>query len=196
MVGLTQGAITMGTKDFLSASSGVPIVNSSGAAVATNSIWVSTGIFVTVPTWSTATAAQVVAAFTPLDLTPITNSSFTGLFTGNDTTTLGSYPANFDSAPAYILVGNNSTLANSTLVAVYHTPGQVWTTPVSGIQNTQVVATTVADWVYGVPTAVTTQPSLANSAFTTGIQLTTVPEPSAALLGALGVLGLLRRRRI
>jgi MYXO-CTERM domain-containing protein len=46
-------------------------------------------------------------------------------------------------------------------------------------------AATIGDW-SGLQT---------NSQFT-AVNLTTVPEPSAALLGAVGVLGLLRRRRI
>lgn len=196
--GLAQGAITIGFKDFSSASVGVPIVNALGAAVPQNTIFVSSGIFSTVPDFTTSTAAQVIAAFTALDGTPVSNTTFSGLFTGNDTTTLSSYPTGFQGTQAYFLVANNATLSLATQVAVYRTLGQVYATPVGGVANTQIVGDNLAGFVYGTQTPVTTQPSLSGSSYTTGIQLAAVavPEPSAALLGAIGALGLLRRRRI
>jgi MYXO-CTERM domain-containing protein len=144
------------------------------------------------------TATQVLSMFTAIDGTPLVNSSFTGLFSGNDTTTLAAYAPGFQSAQAYFLVGNNATLANSSLIAVYATPGQVYTPPVAGIANVAINGNVAGNWVYGTQTAVTVQPvTLSGAAFTTGIQLiaSPVPEPSAAFLGALGALGLLRRRR-
>ena len=193
---IAEAAITVSIKNFTSATVGNPIVNSAGAAVAKNTLWASAGIFATTPDWSTMNASQVLSLFTAVDAAPLVNSAFTGLFTGNDTSTLAAYAPGFESAQAYFLVGNNATLANSSLIAVYRTPGQVYTPPVAGVAVVAINGTTAGNWVYGTQTAVTVQPvTLSGAAFTTGIQLTSVPEPSAALLGALGALGLLRRRR-
>jgi hypothetical protein len=195
--GIAQGAITVSLKNFTSATVGNPIVDAAGAAVAKNTIWASAGIFTTLPDWGTASASQVLSLFTAVDATPLVNSSFTGLFTGPDTSTLAAYATGFESAQAYFLVGNNANLALSTLIAVYRTPGQVYTPPVAGVASVAINGNVAANWVYGKQVTVTTQPvTLAGAAFTNGIQLTSVPEPTAALLGAIGALGLLRRRRI
>lgn len=193
---VAQAAITVSIKNFTSTSAGNPIVNSSGVPAATGTVFASAGIFTTTPDWATMTASQILGLFVPVDSTPLTNGTFTGLFTGNDTSTLAAYAPGFESAQAYFLVGNNSTLANSTLIAVYRTPGQVFTPPVAGVANVAINGNVAGNWVYGIQRGVSTQPSVANAAFTTGIQLTSVPEPSAALLGAIGAIGLLRRRRI
>jgi hypothetical protein len=197
--GITQGAVTISIKNFTSVVAGVPVVDAAGAAVAKNTIYASAGIFTSMPNWTTNTAAQVLGQFVALDATPLTNSGFTGLFSGNDSVAgLASYPANFSGAASYILVGNAPILANSTAIAVYST-GSTFT-PVDGGGNANVAlnGTTPANWVYGAPRSVTVHPGVASAAFTSGIVLSPVaiPEPSAALLGALGVLGLLRRRRI
>ena len=193
--GVAQGAITISEKNFTSASVGVPIVSTLGVAAPLNSIYASSGIFVTTPDWATASAATIISMFTATDSTPLSNTTFTGLFTGNDTTTLVSYATGFQGANPYILVGNSSTLANSTLVAVYRQTTPVYATPVSGIANTAISGTTLANWVYGTQTAVTTQSTLTSASFSQGIALTSIPETSTALLGAIGALGLLRRRR-
>jgi len=193
--GLSQAAITVSIKNFTSVSAGNPIVDVAAAAVAKNTIYASAGIFTSTPDWATATAGQILAAFTAIDSTPLVNSGFTGLFTGADTSTLSSYATGFENAQAYMVVGNNSTLANSSLIAVYKPSGVTYTPTVAGVASVAINATTLNSWVYGKQVTVTTQPGLANAAFTTGIQLTSVPEASTALLGAIGALGLLRRRR-
>jgi len=193
--GLSQAAITVSIKNFTSASVGNPIVDAAGAAVAKSTIYASAGIFTSTPNWATATAGQILAAFTAIDSTPVSNTGFTGVFTGADTSTLSSYATGFESAQAYMVVGNNSTLANSTLIAVYRPTGVTYTPTVAGVASVAISGTTLSDWVYGKQVSVTTQPGVTNAAFTNGIQLTTVPEASTALLGAIGALGLLRRRR-
>lgn len=194
--GAAQGAVTVSIKNFSSATVGVPIVNSAGAAVPLNTIWASAGIFATtLPNWATATASQVLGLFTALDATPVASGTFTGLFTANDMLS-GTYPLNFSGTSAYILVGNAAVLANSTAIAVYSTGSSFTAVDGAGNANVGLNATNAANWVYGITRSVTTQPTVTSGAYTTGVQLTSIPEPSAALLGALGALGLLRRRRI
>ncbi len=191
-VGASNAASTVSAKNFTSASVGNPIVDSAGVPAALNTIWASAGIFSTVPVWATASVSSILSAFTAIDSTPLVNSTFTGLFTGNDLAN-GSYPANFSGASSYVLVGNSSTLANSTKLAVYRTGATFTAVDGAGNSNVALSATTPANWVFGTTRSVTTQSTLNNSAFTTGVTL--VPEPSTALLGAIGALGLLRRRR-
>jgi len=197
-VSMANAAVTVTVRNFSSATVGVPIVNSAGVPLDQGQAFASAGIFTSVPNFSTATAAQILAAFTPLDSSPVAlNATFDGLFSAADMSG-GAYPTGFSGSNAYIVVGNNATLASSTAIAVYFVSGNVFT-PVDGVGNASVTlsGTTTAGWVYGTLTPVTVQPSLTNAAFTTGVQLISspVPEPSAALLGVLGALGLLRRRR-
>lgn len=196
--GVAQGAITVTVKDFTSASAGNPIVNSLGVPVALNSVFAQAGIFTTLPNFATDSAATIISDFSAIVPNTISNTSFTGVFTGNVTSSLGAYPTNFSGAAAYMLVGNNSTIANSTAIAVYSLPGQVFTPTVGGVANVSINGTVAGNWLYGIQVPVSTQTTVPSSAYTTGIELTSisVPEPSTALLGALGVLGLLRRRRI
>jgi len=193
--GIAHGAVTISIKNFTSTSVGTPIVDASGVPMALNTIFASAGIFSSVPNFATASASQILALFTPVDLTPVSNTSFTGVFTGNDIQGLP-YPTNFSGAEAYFVVGNAATLANSTLIAVYDSKSVY--TPVDGVGNASVTlaGTVNADWVYGTERSLTAQTSVPSSAFASGgISLVSVPETSTAVLGALGLLGLLRRRR-
>lgn len=109
---------------------------------------------------------------------PITN---TGIFVGN---------------PIMVLVGNGATLAGSTDYIVVNS-GVNWTAEVEGVggsasaylYNGTVLRgqSTVVNGATGAATQFNGKP---------GVTFGVIPEPSAALLGALGVLGLLRRRRI
>ncbi|MGC4015395.1 MAG: PEP-CTERM sorting domain-containing protein [Luteolibacter sp.] len=210
--GMASATVTVVEKNFTSASVGIPIVNAAGVPAALNTVYASAGIFTTVPNFSTATAAQIVAAFAPIDSTaattgagptagsyagstPISNTTYTGLFTATDYSAANYWNGTSVGADIYILVGNNADLSLATQVAVYK--GGTFQALVAGNAANTVNATTLGSWVYGVPTAVSTQTTVPGSAFTQGIQLTAVavPEPSAALLGAFGALALLRRRR-
>jgi hypothetical protein len=102
-------------------------------------------------------------------------------------------PSTLISLPIYLFAGNNSTLATSTAFALL----QVGTiaddqpfpqTYVAGLDGGVLVANIGVEGSYTGPTVVTT------GTFTT-IQLAAIPEPSSAMLGALGALALLRRRR-
>jgi len=94
--------------------------------------------------------------------------------------------------PVYIFVGNAATLAGSTAWALTQV-----STIAADIPNEQLYT--------GVPSAGTVPVLGTIGTFTgavnsvslpyTTLQLQVIPEPSAALLGAIGALGLLRRRR-
>jgi MYXO-CTERM domain-containing protein len=195
LLAASNAAVTINIRNFSSATVGVPIVSSTGTPVDQGGAFASAGIFGAGVNFTTMTATQVLGLFTSLDATPVAlNANFDGLFSGADLPNLA-YPGAFAGQNAFILVGNNSTLANSTLIAVYNT-ATLFPTP-DGVGNAAATlsATTPSSWVYGIQRTVTTQPSLTNAAFTTGIEMTSVPEPTAALLGVLGVFGLVRRRR-
>lgn len=197
LVAASNAAVTINIRNFSSATVGVPIVNAAGVPVDQGGAFASAGIFGAGVNFSSMTASQVLGFFTSLDASPVAlNASFDGLFSAADLPNLA-YPGAFAGQNAYILVGNNSTLANSTLIAVYNT-STLFPTP-DGVGNAAATlsATTAANWVYGIQRTVTAQPSLSGAAFTTGIEMISapVPEPSMALLGALGIFGLVRRRR-
>jgi hypothetical protein len=190
---------------------GLPIVDSLGAAVlnSTNSVFASIGYLTT---GGTLTPASVLSRFVPIDNTPvIPNLSIAGppivqrngLISASDWSDLGTalptnYVANFQGKDVVVLIGNNANLSLSTEIALFSFP-TTFGTP-DGVTGNLVQTFTVT--AASVPTignkiAVTTQPVAGNS-FVNGVSMvsTTIPEPSAALLGALGALGLLRRRRI
>jgi hypothetical protein len=94
----------------------------------------------------------------------------------------------------YLFAGNAATLAGSTEWALLQVGTFIADNPPAIIQYTAdalVASTTPGNIVFG---------SLGSATDIFGthttFQLAAVPEPSAALLGALGALGLLRRRRI
>lgn len=197
-VGFSEAAVTINIRNFASTTEGMPIVDSFGVPVDQGMAFASVGTFgAGVSFAATSTPAEILALFTPVDANPVAlNPSFDGLFSGQDIPNEPYASADIAGSAAYIVVGNAATLATSTLIAVYDL-NAVFPTP-DGVGNAAATfsATDPTGWVYGLLTPVTTQPSVPNAAFVTGIQLVTaIPEPSAMMLGAIGALGLLRRRR-
>lgn len=196
LAGTAFSAVTVNTRNFSSQTVGVPIVDGSGAALAVGSYFASAGYFTSTPEFETATASSLLALFNAVDSTPLGGTTFNGLWTGQDFN--GASLGAAVGQDAYVLVGNNSTLASSTLIAVFDA-GTTFVGPDTFGNSAQTLnATTAGQVVFGNVRGVTTQPNLSGAAFAQGVQLVAVaiPEPSAALLGAIGALGLLRRRRI
>lgn len=156
--------------------------------------------------FSVGTFASEPVITTPASLlSAITNqySEFAAIQSPTTGTTLGSLTgsfiatnADFNSVPMYFVVGNGTTRANSTQFAILKGDPVGFVFPAaagspSGAANITLSGAAVAS-------------PLANAGIEVDIvgapdSLTlvdTIPEPSAALLGALGALGLLRRRRI
>jgi len=155
------------------------------------------GIFST-DTLSGLNATQLVAAFTGFGGTVDFNAAGTGgsrsIFTNaQGSTVTGSV---FDTKNVYLFAGNGTTFANSTQFMVakssflFAAADDAIPTPIELLirpsNSTLLFGTLAANLPTTSTDAVTTQG---------WNMVTAVPEPSAALLGALGALGLLRRRR-
>ena len=99
--------------------------------------------------------------------------------------------------PIYIVVGNNTSFAASTDFIVYQT-GVNWPQEAPAVGATALAKTDSASstLLYGTETVTSgaTGAFAANNG-TPGVTFGVVPEPSVALLGMLGALGLIRRRR-
>jgi len=163
------------------------IVNSSGAVVTSGVVAI--GTFNLEPTSAGGVLGSFIQAGNTLSLGP--NSFFQG---NVNTGTLVSGDS-FVGKNVYVVIGNGVTLANSTEILVWkataNTAGNLFVAdnPVGGPDTLTVVANKGTL-------------SVGNSStFDFGggaqlvFQLVAVPEPSVALLGALGGLALLRRRR-
>ncbi|MCW1883860.1 PEP-CTERM sorting domain-containing protein [Luteolibacter flavescens] len=195
LISSSFAASTLNLRNFSGVSVGLPIVNSEGAAVAVNSFHANAGYFNTTINWSTATAEIIKSAFVGIDTSPINGGTRSGLFTGQ--TFNGTLPAGFAGSQAYVVIANNADFSLATHFAVV--AANVAFTGPDGFGNSAQTldALSAANVVFGTVRQVTTQPdNLANAAFVSGVEMiTAVPEPSIALLGALGVFGLVRRRR-
>lgn len=186
------GAVTVNIRNFSSTTAGLPVVDGSGAALAQGEFFASAGTFAPGTdfgsSWDT-----VLAAFTPVDATPLGGLAFGGVFTGQDFN--GASIGGAVGSAAYILIGNNADLGLSTMIAVL-SGNTTYIAPDGFGNSAQTIEAFTSDRVvFGNVVPVTVQPGLTNAAFANGVQLVGVPEPSIALLGGLGLLGLLRRRR-
>jgi hypothetical protein len=167
MTGASQAA-TITVSAGLANQGFTPTLN--GAPVA-NFTW-------SVGTWNSGT--QTFTAFGSVDDTGEVNGSVTA--TG---------PASFNNQVIALFIGTGSTIAASgdSWVVLTHNSGTTFPSDVSGATGVTFAATT--------PAVVTIAGGQATfgAQTATGFALNFVPEPSAALLGLLGVAGLLRRRR-
>ncbi len=211
--GSSFGAVSISIKNFTSltpTSVGVPLVDGLGVPMAKSTIFASVGMFSQSIDWLTVDIPTILSRFSPIDATspglgvyagstPLTNSSLTGLFTGTDFG--GAYPAGFSGKDVYIVVGNKvgTNLSGSTALAVYKA-GTFTAVDGAGNASVSASATSIDSWVYGKKMTLASQPtngtvfySFPTTPNASAIGL--VPEASTALLGALGALGLLRRRR-
>jgi hypothetical protein len=203
---------------------GLPVVDSAALPIlnSTNSVFASLGYLTA---GGDNSAQSVLSRFVAIDGTPLTPSLTqtvsavgyprNGLISGNDYSDAGTvlpanYVANFQGKTAVVLIGNNANLSLSTAIAAFSFNGVFGTpdglgnlsqsfnlqsgtltgaTSVNAYANTALVGTIVN--IAGQPVTATG----ANNSFTKGIQLAPIPETSTSLLGAIGALALLRRRR-
>ncbi|MES2658239.1 MAG: hypothetical protein V4689_06455 [Verrucomicrobiota bacterium] len=195
-----SAAVTLTSRNFSSTTAGVPIVSAAGASLDQGTFIWSAGRFATLPNFNTSTALEIIAAFTAVPAAPGgVSATLDGLFNASQSPDFGTSdaPSVFVGKQAFILVGNGATLALSTAIAVFDA-GVTFAAPNAlGAGSQTLTANTIGQVVFGTVRTVTTQPS---GTFNTpqGVALSTgiaIPEPSAALLGAIGALGLLRRRR-
>lgn len=197
LLGLAAGSASAITIS-LSRGSGNPgiIASVGGTSLSAGGYYIAAGTFTNgsgvteVPTITTdfSSLLQAVAAFDVFaSVTAPISGGTVGTITGSFVGTGGATPDTFNSKPIYFLVGNQATAAASTAWGIFS-----MTTPVSFPAN---VAAAAGGPLISIGTGPTITP-LANAGSVTGNSFAlAVPEPSAALLGAFGALGLLRRRR-
>lgn len=186
---------------------GLPVVDTSGGAIlnSTNSLFASIGYLKDVvnPTVDN-TITGTLARFVPVDNTPIipnlTSGSIpnvvprNGLFNAQDyNSSTNVYPTGFQGKTAVVVIGNNSSILQSTAIAMFSfgafaAPDQLG----NNVQSFLLTSSSVP--IFGTIRQVTVQPT-SGSSFVNGVSLVAVPETSTTLLGALGALAMLRRRR-
>lgn len=221
---LSQAAVTLNFATQTGSANGpngLPFVDANGAALDStpNQLFAFIGYFSEAPNLAggvgaASSAQSVQSRFVTTTVTPLTanltttlNSvSYTrdGLMNGQIyTQATNALPLGWTlTTAAVVVIGNASSVASSTALAAYQFGVLNAISPTTGL--TQSFAVTSASVpILGTIRSVTTQPiptgtpGLASpNSFVNGVVLTAIPEPSAALLGAIGALGLLRRRRI
>lgn len=201
-IGSAKGAVIFTIANFTGSTSGpdgLPIVDSTGTPMGAGGAFASIGYFDAGTVFEGASFTALLDAFNAVDAAPVgITAARPGLFNGQDYNNAGNvYPAGFLGKQGYIVVANNATLANATAIAVFslNTSFSAPAADQTASYTIQLSASS-SSLVYGTlrgmspgsqPNPTTTTP------FTQGVQM--IPEPSAALLGLLGVAGLLRRRR-
>lgn len=173
---------------------GVGVSLASGTALSAGGFYIGLGTFTNA---EGATAepiinsdASLAAAIQSFDLfastTSLTSGTTQGLITGQFTSLGNPDPSQFNSKPLYFIIGNGATLATSTQFGIFKlTAGTAFPANVVPAGSTNAL----------IPngTAIT---ALEGAGSVNGNTFVLVPEPSTALLGLLGAVGLLRRRRI
>ena len=208
IVASAQAAVTFSFANYTGSATGangLPFVDSAGAAIlnSSNTLFASIGYL---NAGGDSTAASVLSRFVSLDSTPMNPISSptnrNGLFNGPDySSSTNVYPAGFVTKEVTVLIHDTSVYANATAIAAFTFTGTTFLAAdvVTGarVQNFQL--TSASSPVVGGIRSVTTQPATPGaSPFVNGVtlvSLTPVPETSTSLLGAIGALALLRRRR-
>jgi len=179
----------------LSRGTGNPGIIASANAIplSTGGYYIGVGSYASVPVVTTDPATLLTAVNSLNVFASVvapTSGTTIGTMTGSFTSLGGATPSDFNLQQMYFIVGNAATKAASTYWGIYS-----MTTPAFFPANVTAAGST--------PVAIATGAAitpLANAGTVTSnsfalVNTVPIPEPSAALLGALGALGLLRRRR-
>ena len=203
-LGNADAAVTINFANYTGSGNGpngIPVVDAAGACIlnSSNSLYFSLGYLTA---GGDNTASSVLARFNPIDLVPQVPSVLSqgnprnSLVNGTDfSNATNALPSGFSGMNAVVMIGNNVEISKSTAIAMFNL-GTAFGTPdpVAGlVQNFALTSASVP--VVGTLRSVTTQPLAQTNTFAQGVMLAPIPETSTALLGALGALGLLRRRR-
>lgn len=208
-----NGAVTFTMLNYTGTTfgpNGLPTVDAAGAAFGTlagANAFGSMGYFSALPTeGSVVSAATLLSTYVPVDNTSVAFTANAGLVNSQDySSATNVYPAGFVGKQGYIVIGNNVNILSSTAISVY-TLGTFFPAPAADNTASYTISLTssTASVMYGNIRSVTVQPridTVPTNDYVNGVQMLSsgtfgaVPEPSAALLGAIGALGLLRRRR-
>jgi hypothetical protein len=178
---------------------GVVAQTSSGTVLSNGGYYIAIGSFATVPTVvpvGTDSGASFLAAVNSFNIftsltSPTAAGATQGSITGAFTSTGGVDPAVFNLKQIYFLVGNGSTKENSTEFGIF----SVVTTFPANVAQSGATAVTVGGVTNIVPLLNAGGEFDTIGGRDTFLLINPVPEPSTALLGLLGLAGLLRRRR-
>ena len=193
-IGLNSGTVSGGVL----ATGGV-IVNSSGSVLTSTTGFYSLA-YVTSGSLNVTASTTASQLLSQLSLTgsTVAFSGTTGFLNGSIT---NADPGNtLINKQIYVLIGNNNTILSSSAAALYTFSTLFPTQDGAGnATGTTIPIRTDAGLVFGakVPATNASGPFVsANGVNQVAISsINSIPEPSAALLGGLGLLGLLRRRR-
>ncbi|MCH7229035.1 hypothetical protein [Haloferula sp. A504] len=198
--GVASAAVLVPTSNFTGSPVANPAVGSPLLTDATGTTGLTTRVFAGsflsgTPDFLVTSDADIISAFTANGA----GAAFTapGLINtdgfGAGTSTDGS--DSFTGNLVYLLVGNAATLGASTEVMVFST-GQSWAVEVEGVGGAlSPITLSSANLERGIVVSPNLAAPFAGFNGNEGLTFGVVPEPSIALLGALGILGLLRRRR-
>ena len=199
IVGITSSnAATIAVGGVTSATSGLQAVAADGTVLSSGGYYIAVGAYNVVPT----VAVDLSNLLTSVDAMTIFQTRTSPTLAGNTQGTItGSFVANGFGSPEslngkqiYFVVGNGATRALSTDFAIFTNTTAAFFP--SNVNLTTSVSVTLSSINSIVPLA---NAGLEDNNGTARdrIQLVSaIPEPSAALLGAVGALVLLRRRRI
>jgi hypothetical protein len=192
-----SGAATVNIGGVISGATGL-VASVEGTPLSGGGYYIGVGSFDTVPVIPAGT--KDISSFVTTmnlfasNLSPTAVGNTQGTIVGAFAGIGGANPSKFNNKQIYVVVGNAATALASTHWAIMTTttnilfPADVTTSSTATISFGSIANSVM------VPNAGTEIDN--TSPVKDRIALVGVPEPSAALLGALGALGLLRRRRI
>ena len=156
------------------------------------------GFYIAVGTYSSApvitTTASLISAVADFNVFASVLSPTSGTTIGSVTGSFVATNAAFNSAPLYFLIGNGTTRENSTAFAILSGDPTPFAFPATAGQASGSGTVTLSGAAVASPLAnAGTELDIASAP--DRLNLVAIPEPSTALLGFLGLAGLIRRRR-
>jgi len=193
--GLSQAAVVITASTYTGPTVGIALLGDTAAPLTSGNRCWSVGWYPVGFNFATATPATILSNFTYFGAAAqVTNWQGNVGISSNISMTLPANDTTYTGKVIYTLVGNATTLAAATEFAVLTNNTTFPVVDGAGNGSGAIATLTSASVKYGTVLSQGNFTEPSGMTFASGVQL--VPEPSAALLGALGVLGLLRRRRI
>jgi hypothetical protein len=171
---------------------GYAVFDGSTNLSAVGGYYIAIGTYAVAPTISDAATFQ--AAINNFSVFASVLSPTSGATLGSVTGSFVATNAAFNSAPLYFLIGNASTKEASTKFAILKGDPTGFFFPASAGSPSGSGSVTLSGAAVASPIGIAgSETDVAGAPDT--LVLSAIPEPSVALLGALGILGLVRRRR-